>query len=253
MPRLSDSMEEGTILKWLKGDGETVSEGEELLEVETDKATVTVTAEAEGVLRILVEEGATVAVGTVIGSAGRGSAEPRNDAPAPAPAPAAVADPASSRGGDRPVPARARDGAHNGAGPAATPLARRMARVHGVELASLTGSGPRGRITRDDVLAAAGVETPRAAPALESITAPPREPAPAPPPPTAPPPEPGDGEAVPLTRIQLLIARRMSEARSAIPEFEVQTEVVMDEALALRAQLRELPGEHAAASVNDLI
>jgi pyruvate dehydrogenase E2 component (dihydrolipoamide acetyltransferase) len=101
-------------------------------------------------------------------------------------------------------------------------------------LDELTGSGPRGRITRADVLAAAGVEVP--APSLT--------PAPAPV---------AAGDAVGLTRIQQVIARRMSESRSSIPEFEVSTEVAMDVALALRAQLRELPGDGAVPSVNDFI
>jgi pyruvate dehydrogenase E2 component (dihydrolipoamide acetyltransferase) len=170
MPRLSDSMEEGTILKWLAADGDEVAPGQELLEVETDKATVTVECEVAGALRILVEEGSTVSVGTVIAQAG-------SDVEAPAPA---VSQPAN--GGARSAPAPA---ASNGAR-LVTPLARRAAREHGVVLDELTGSGPRGRITRADVLAAAGVEVP--APSLT--------PAPAPV---------AAGDAVGLTRIQQVI------------------------------------------------
>jgi pyruvate dehydrogenase E2 component (dihydrolipoyllysine-residue acetyltransferase) len=245
MPRLSDSMEEGTILSWLAADGDAVQAGQELLEVETDKATVTVTSEVAGVLRILVEAGSTVAVGTIIAQAGASTAAPDDarlrggnghdplqpDAPSPAAAPGPVG----------PV-------LDNGSR-AATPLARRAAREHGVRLEELSGSGPRGRITRTDVLAAAGVELPSPPPVAARGAAVPASPSS---------PVPGGagaprGDTVALTRIQQVIARRMSESRTAVPEFEVQTEVGMDDALALRARLRELNGEAPVPSINDLI
>ena len=121
MPRLSDSMEEGTIVRWLKRDGDRVTHGEPLAEVETDKATVTFDADADGTLRILVQEGETVPIGQPIAQIG-----------------AAVA------------PARADNGRAK-----ASPLARRIARESGVDLSVLTGSGPGGRIVRSDVTAAA--------------------------------------------------------------------------------------------------
>jgi pyruvate dehydrogenase E2 component (dihydrolipoamide acetyltransferase) len=259
LPRLSDSMEEGTILKWLVADGDAVEVGQELLEVETDKATVTVESEFAGVLRILVEEGSTVAVGTVIAEAGAASAEATHPtaaperaserepagnghapaaAPTPAPAPVTTSAPATPAS-----PSGARHG--NGSRPA-TPLARRAAREHGVRLEELSGSGPRGRITRADVFAAAGVPLPgRAAPG-DTVAVPNATESPSPAPAAL-------GETIALTRIQQLIARRMSESRTSVPEFEVQTEVAMDEALALRSQLRELDGMITVPSVNDLI
>jgi pyruvate dehydrogenase E2 component (dihydrolipoyllysine-residue acetyltransferase) len=134
MPRLSDSMEEGTIVRWLKQDGENVVQGEPLAEVETDKATVTFDADADGTLRILVGEGETVPIGRPIAQIGE---------PAPA---------------ERQANGR----------PKASPLARRLARESGVDLSQLTGSGPGGRIVKADVTAAgppAQAEAPAAPPA----------------------------------------------------------------------------------------
>ncbi|MBV9604382.1 MAG: E3 binding domain-containing protein, partial [Solirubrobacterales bacterium] len=134
MPRLSDSMEEGTIVRWLKQDGERVSEGEPLAEVETDKATVTFDADAEGTLQILVAEGETVRIGGVIARIGEASVS-------------AVAAP--------PRNGRAK----------ASPLARRMAREAGIDLSQLSGSGPGGRIVKADVSSVAPAPAAPAAPA----------------------------------------------------------------------------------------
>jgi pyruvate dehydrogenase E2 component (dihydrolipoamide acetyltransferase) len=139
MPRLSDSMEEGTIVRWLKQDGDEVSKGEPLAEVETDKATVMFDADADGTLRILAGEGETVAIGGVIGSIG--DALPRSPAPAgprpAAPAPAAAGKPSDAGNGSDRVKA--------------SPLARRIARESEVDLRGLSGSGPGGRIVKADV------------------------------------------------------------------------------------------------------
>src|SRR5919197_342857 len=140
MPRLSDSMEEGTIVRWLVEDGQEVKTGEEIVEIETDKATMSYEADADGALRIVAAEGDTLPIGAVIASIGGQRA-----APAP--------------------PASAPDaGSTNGAGAErvkASPVARRLARERGVELGALNGSGPGGRIVKADVLAA--VEAPGAA------------------------------------------------------------------------------------------
>jgi pyruvate dehydrogenase E2 component (dihydrolipoamide acetyltransferase) len=125
MPRLSDSMTEGTIVRWLKADGDAVKRGEEIVEVETDKATVGYEAEAAGTLSIRQPEGAVVAVGTVIAEIGDGA----------------------------PVAVRASGGA---ARVKASPLARRLAHELGVELSAVSGSGPHGRVIKRDVVAAAG-------------------------------------------------------------------------------------------------
>ena len=218
LPRLSDSMEEGTILSWLKADGDTVAAGEELVEIETDKATMTYEAPADGTLAIVAAAGDTLPVGAPIARIG---------------AEAGVASPPPEA--DEPARLDARPG---GATVVATPIARRLAGVHGIDLATLSGSGPRGRVTRADVAAAAGLAV---------------APEPAAPPPAEPPPA-ADVEIRELTRLQLVIARRMTEAKATVPEFQVQTEVDMDAALDLRARLKEAAAEAGAApSVNDLI
>ncbi len=246
MPQLSDSMEEGTLIKWLKRDGERVAPGDELVEVETDKATVTVNADMEGVLSIVAAEGMTVAVGELIARLAPASedldvapeiADKAPAEPAPPVVTSATAAPAPAAG----VPERVADG--NGH-PAATPLARRAARLHGVTLAAVSGTGPRGRITRDDVLEAAGIAKP------PPEAAPPE----AAPPAVAAIPAVDGAEAQRFSRLQQLIARRMSESRATIPEFEVQTDVVMDEAVALRERLRgAVDGEQPLPSLNDLV
>jgi pyruvate dehydrogenase E2 component (dihydrolipoamide acetyltransferase) len=262
MPRLSDSMQEGTILTWLAADGDDIVEGQELVEVETDKATMTQLSEASGVLSIVVAEGTTVAVDEVIARlepAGVGAVGPSPATapeagagePAAASEPVAVSVPAAApEAAAAPVPAQSGNGhaAANGASVPATPMARRIAGVHGIDLASLAGSGPRGRVVRADVMAAAGLaqELAREEPV--------RDPAPAPQPNGA------DGsrsgtERVTLSRLQQLIARRMAEAKATIPEFQVQTEVEMTAAVAFRAQLKELASSQGvpAPSLNDLI
>ena len=228
MPKLSDSMEEGLVLQWLIEDGQPVSVGDELVEIETDKAAMTYAAEVEGTLEIVVEEGATVAVGEVIARVG-------------------ARQPASKR------VARSDNGAVavSALEPRATPVARRLAAEHGVALAELSGTGPRGRITKADVLSAAGREPP--APAGEPPS-PPREP---------PSPAPVSGtnggaanSAEELSRVQQLIARRMAEAKATIPHFQVQTEVTMDGAISVRSELKALARSDrgdAVPSVNDLI
>jgi pyruvate dehydrogenase E2 component (dihydrolipoamide acetyltransferase) len=233
MPRLADAMEHGTILSWLIDDGQPVAKGEDLVEIETDKATVTHQAEAEGILEVAAPEGATLAVGETIARIGSlvsqvGDAAP---APTPAPAPAETSAPAPAR---REAPA------------VATPLAHRVARAHGVSLSALAGTGPRGRITRRDVLHAAGIGAPQ--PSTNG---------------DAPPPPPlrdagdssrGTPTVTTPTRLQALIARRMVEAKSTVPEFGVQTEVAMDAVVALRAQVRDQAQEgDVAPSLNDFV
>lgn len=231
MPRLSDSMEEGTVLAWLVAAGEAVAVGQDLVEIETDKATMTYQAEAAGVLEILAEEGTTLAVGEPIARLGDG-------APIPAESAATASPPASPT-----PPAAGRDSA---AGVVATPLARRAARIHGVALDSIaTGSGPRGRIVKADVLAAAGL-TAAAAPS-QSATA-------APPPVTAP--TAGAKGAANLhepTRLQRTIAQRMAEAKATVPHFQVETEARVDATLRLRAELKAGAGERPVPSFNDFV
>jgi pyruvate dehydrogenase E2 component (dihydrolipoamide acetyltransferase) len=274
MPRLSDSMAEGTILTWLAADGDDIVEGQELVEVETDKATMTQLSEASGVLSIVVAEGTTVAVGEVIArlqpAGAPTSAEEHTTGGDDAAEPTAEPEPG-------PVPVSALSGnghaAGNGTSVPATPMARRIAGAHGIDLASLAGSGPRGRVVRADVIAAAGLD--EAAPAAAGAV---RDPAPAsaatpaadvrtadartadartPDARTPDGPAAGRGgtERVALSRLQQLVARRMAEAKATIPEFQVQTEVEMTAAVAFRAQLKELAASQGlpAPSLNDLI
>jgi pyruvate dehydrogenase E2 component (dihydrolipoamide acetyltransferase) len=129
MPRLSDSMEEGTIIRWLKGSGDSVSAGEELVEIETDKASMAYDAEASGTLTIVAQEGKTVRVGAVIARIGA-TREPSSQA--------------GTNGRARQTSLRVN----------ASPLARRLARERGIDLSRLNGTGPGGRIVKRDVEAA---------------------------------------------------------------------------------------------------
>jgi pyruvate dehydrogenase E2 component (dihydrolipoamide acetyltransferase) len=239
MPKLSDSMEEGTILSWLKRDGEQVLTGEDLVEIETDKATITHPAGASGILRIMAAEGASLPVGAPIADIGDGDAAAVARGASVAASAETVIGPAvvmPSAAAASPVSSRAGR---------ATPLARRVAEVHGVALADVHGSGPQGRMTRADVLTRAGLTvTPSPLPGSPETPAAPVAPAPAPK---------SGAETRQLTRVQQVIARRMAEANATVPHFQVQTEVAMDEAIALRAQLKTLSGDDPAPSFNDII
>jgi pyruvate dehydrogenase E2 component (dihydrolipoamide acetyltransferase) len=254
MPKLSDSMEEGTILSWLVAAGAEVAPGQDLLEVETDKANMTVEAEGSGALEILVEEGETVAVGVPIARLGGGGAPTPAAIPSPEPA-----DHAPTASTAEPTIAASGPGANGATPPAAastrrsTPLARRLAQVHGIAIDSIgTGSGIGGRIVKADVLASAGIE---------------EKPAPKSPPAAAAPAR-GDAGAdaaaavetakggsrtVELSRLQTVIARRMAEAKATVPHFQVETEVRMDASIRLRAELRRIAGEGPVPSFNDMI
>ena len=251
LPRLGQGMESGVIVRWLKSEGEPVAKGEPLYELDTDKVTQEVESELDGVLTKIVvpegdvEVGATVAVIESDGASGapaEASAEspaeaqreaPAEDSPAdgaevpvPAAEPAPAAAPPAADGRTAAAPARLK----------ASPLARRMARERGVDLASLQGTGPEGRILADDVeRAASGAATPAAA-----STAPSALPA-------------GEVETVPLTSIRKTIARRLTEAWSA-PVFQLGVSADMTEVLALREQLVERLAEgDAKPTVNDVL
>jgi pyruvate dehydrogenase E2 component (dihydrolipoamide acetyltransferase) len=230
MPRLSDSMEEATVTRWLKRPGDAVAKGEELVEVETDKATVVYEAEVAGILEeILVEEGGTALLGAPIArlrTAG-GAAAPAPVAAPTAPVEVAAAAPVVV---ERPAKEnRAR----------ATPVARRLANDLGVGLDGIAGSGPGGRIVGSDIRTAQ-VAAPSAVP--EPVAAPT-------------PADSGGRGAVaelPQTATQRTIAQRMSESRSEIPEFTLEAEIRMGAAAALRNQLKT-SGREPVPSYNDLI
>jgi pyruvate dehydrogenase E2 component (dihydrolipoamide acetyltransferase) len=253
MPRLSDSMEEGTILQWLKGVGDEVKRGDELVEIETDKANMTYEASDEGVLiEIVAEEGDTLPIGEVIARIGEAGERPASQdgagkkpatraekgEPEPERAPAKTAE----RPEERPAPQTDGDGRVK-----ASPIARRMARDLNVELSRIEGSGPGGRIVKADVEAAAG-EAP-AAPRREE-----RRPAPAPAA-AAPSPETakGDVETVELNRLQQTVARRMAESKATVPHFYLETEIDMTETVKVRAELKEIAGDSPAPTFNDMV
>jgi pyruvate dehydrogenase E2 component (dihydrolipoamide acetyltransferase) len=214
MPKLSDSMADAVIIRWLKAPGDTFRRGEALIEVETDKATVIYEAEADGTLAsILVPEGSAAAVGQPIATLANGDAGPRRSpAPAPRPVEAASAD-------DGPGPGRSN----------ATPVARRTAVELGVSLHGLAGTGPGGRITREDVLRAA-----ESRPAVRPAAG-------------------GKGETtlVELTPTQATIARRMAESAATVPVFTVSSDIDMSTIAALRREARERP--EAVPSINDFV
>lgn len=277
MPRLSDSMEEGTILRWLKSAGEQVSRGEELAEIETDKATMTYEADADGVLEIVAEEGATLPIGDVIARLLADGEEPSGNGASAAPAAEEPASPPegneSETGGHPAAPAAVADYEHADAaapsgesaddgaretlpstGPApaaptgsdgerikASPVARRVAQDRGVDLRDVTGSGPGGRIVRADVESAARASAPAPMPSPSAGTTTERGT------------NRGDVTTTEPSRIQQVIARRMAESRATIPSFEITTEVDMGAAVALRSQLKEISGDAPPPSYNDMV
>jgi pyruvate dehydrogenase E2 component (dihydrolipoamide acetyltransferase) len=268
MPKLSDTMEEGTIVEWKKKTGDEVKAGEVIAEVESDKATFDLEAESGGVLSILVEQGVPAKIGAPIATIGEASAAPAkaktatakpkepesppqvveenaavpaSGAPPPAGAvPAAATSPASGEveeSDERAPDVPSTDG--NGDGLVkASPLAKRLASEMGVDIASLKGSGPDGRIVKEDVLAAAG----------PSRTAERRRPE------AAPRAAGPDVEVVEPSRMQATIARRMAEAKSTVPEFTVTVEARVDEAVSMRQQLKDsVPGADKVTMTDMLV
>jgi pyruvate dehydrogenase E2 component (dihydrolipoamide acetyltransferase) len=237
LPRLGQGMEAGTIVKWLKSEGDQVEKGEPLYELDTDKVTQEVEAEASGVLlKIAVSEG-EVEVGKTIafigeqgeqveappeeradGDAARQVREARERAqaePERGEAKAQVVEPARTDGRVK-----------------ASPLARRIARERGVDLAAVTGTGPEGRVVAEDVERAATAPAPVAAPAA----APAAE----------------EAEVVKLSSMRRTIARRMTEAWQA-PAFQLELSVDMTAALAFRARLKEMAGDERAPTISDVL
>jgi pyruvate dehydrogenase E2 component (dihydrolipoamide acetyltransferase) len=254
MPRLSDSMEEGTILKWLVAEGDEVRTGQPLVEVETDKAVVTYEADVDAtVLALVVGEGASAPVGSPIAVFGEvGEALTQRSSPEALAAAVALPDapPVSSATEQAPP-------ASSGGRVKASPLARRVAAELNVDLAALSGSGPHGRVIRLDVERAAGAgaagvtnghavaDTAAPAPSSEAPAAGAEESA-----------EPGSAKGQTTrrqpTRIQQTVVRRMSESRATVPDIELRNELDMTDAVALREQLRGPAGD-ALPSFNDLI
>jgi pyruvate dehydrogenase E2 component (dihydrolipoyllysine-residue acetyltransferase) len=261
MPRLSDSMEEGTVLRWLKSAGDEVTVGEELVEIETDKANMVYESDLAGTItEILAQEGDTLPVGEPIARVGEasevvsgngGGAGAASPEPAEAPAPAAPPAPAASTA-TSPSPA-AVDGGDGRV--KASPIAKRIARDRGLDLQGLSGSGPGGRIVKADVEKA--LEAGAAAPAAPAAPAP--APAAAPTGPTpgvAEKPETAKGQVqvLELTKLQQTVARRMAESKATAPHFYLQAEVDMTAAVDGRATLKAQAKEgESVPTFNDMV
>ncbi|HEY2768717.1 MAG TPA: dihydrolipoamide acetyltransferase family protein [Solirubrobacteraceae bacterium] len=250
MPRLSDTMEEGTILRWLKRSGERVSRGEELVEIETDKAAMIYESDEDGVLEIAVDEGETLPVGATIAHIGAATG-PNEQAAADPAAPTQVA-PQPDRAAPQPSAGTPQpDTANPPPRVKASPVARRVARERKVDLDRMTGSGPGGRIVKADVEAAAAGKAPAGhGSAISDGGVPTSEP----PPPLAERVATAKGETtiVELTRTQQTIARRMAESKATVPDFSLRVEIDMDACVALRGELKRLSPEQAP-TYNDMV
>jgi pyruvate dehydrogenase E2 component (dihydrolipoamide acetyltransferase) len=277
MPRLSDSMEEGTVLKWLVDVGGEVKRGEPLVEIETDKANMTYEADTDGVLiEVVAQEGETLPIGNVIarigaageevrdaGSEARGNgaqaqAEETSEEPDSEPE---QAEPEEAEAEEQPTEAKAPDTRHpapdtsDGNGRVkASPVARRMAREMGVELSGLQGTGPGGRIVKADIEAAAkggGIAVKERPAETEPAEAEePRTPEPATGTPAA---DGAKGQTTTqeLTRLQRTVSRRMAESKATAPDFELHMEIDMTGCVELRSRLKEVADP--APSFNDMV
>ncbi len=247
MPSMGADMTEGTIAKWLIAEGESVSRGDKLAEIETDKTVVEMEAYAEGLLRkIVVKEGTLVPVGTVIAYVGDAddeipevAAAPESEEAAPAPdvpAPSVSTQASASEQPAAPPPAAPTPVAAPGGRVKASPIARKIAEEKGINIAAVPGTGPGGRITKSDV---------------ENFT-----------------PSPGfavsggrapvvmDGADTPLTSMRQAIARVTVKSKTETPHYYVTHEVNMGPAMTFRAQLNEAlddEGNNDRVSVNDMV
>ncbi len=269
MPALSPTMTEGKLAKWTVKEGDTVESGDVMAEIETDKATMEVEAVDEGTIgKILVAEGTDgVAVNDVIAllledgedasalegadvSAGAAPAAAPAEAPATAAAPAAAPAPAAAVPAPAPAPV-----ASGGARVFASPLARRIAVMEGLDLTAISGTGPHGRIVKRDVDAALAAGTGKAAPAAPAAAPTAAEAAPV----AAAGIEAGlldllpPYEAVENSGMRKTIAKRLTAAARDIPHFNVTADVEMDALMAMRKELNGREGADYKISVNDFV
>ncbi len=257
MPRLSDSMEEGTVLKWLVEVGGEVKRGQPLVEIETDKANMTHDADTDGVLlEVLANEGDTLAIGEPIARVGEEGEAPSGggEAQPPAEKESAVEEPQPDPEPEPETAAPAPSGSDDGERVKASPVARRVAGEMGVDLAAVRGTGPGGRVVKADVEKAA--QDGRAKPAAEPAAA--EEPAAKEPEskPAAAAPKgeagaKGEPEVVELTRLQRTVSRRMAESKATAPDFTLELDVDMTMCIELRTRLKEST-EHPP-SFNDMV
>ncbi|MCF2872232.1 pyruvate dehydrogenase complex dihydrolipoamide acetyltransferase [Octadecabacter sp. G9-8] len=258
MPALSPTMEEGTLAKWLVKEGDTVQSGDLLAEIETDKATMEFEAVDEGVIgKILVAEGTEgVKVNTAIAVIGEEGEDMSAPAAAPAsPEPAAKAEAGTPAATAAAAPAPTAAPSKDGSRLFATPLARRIARDKGLDLASITGSGPHGRIIKADVENATAQPAAAAAPATATSDTPAAALATGPS--TAQVTAMYEGrtfEEVKLDGMRKIIAARLTEAKQTVPHFYLRRDIQLDALLKFRSQLNKtLEPRGVKLSVNDFI
>src|SRR6478672_1589708 len=284
MPKMGDAMEEGTLLRWLKQVGDEVEVGDPIAEIETDKVSLEIEASEGGVFtKMLVEEGQAVPIGTPIATIGAEGetveaepqpvaaqagtpAAPRAEAAAPAPetqpvaaqqsaapaAPAAttIAPPPSGTNGVGDATAVSRE---PGERLRASPIVKRLAAEHGIDLNAIAGSGPGGRIVKDDIMpyVTGARQAPAAAQPAQQVAAPAAAPQPAAAPAATGAP---GGVAREMSRVRRTTGRRMLESKQTIPHFYVSTVVDMDAAAAFREQVNAQAKDDASkVSFNDLI
>jgi pyruvate dehydrogenase E2 component (dihydrolipoamide acetyltransferase) len=250
MPRLSDSMEEGTILQWLKQPGEAVAIGDELVEIETDKANMAYEADVAGTLsEILVQEGETVAIGTpiaVVGDSGDGTERSAAGPVAREGGPAGGSKPSSTPPLSRhpqTETVQAPEAADGNGRPKASPVARRIAKEKGLDLGKLRGSGPGGRIVKADVENAESDAAPAAAPTSSPAA-------------VSEGPETAKGQTTyeDLSKLQSTISRRMAESKATAPHFYLEAEIDMSRLVAARGQIKAGAKEgDVVPSFNDMV
>jgi pyruvate dehydrogenase E2 component (dihydrolipoamide acetyltransferase) len=250
MPKLGFDMAEGTLVRWLVGEGETIAKGEVIAEIETDKATVEVEAQTSGMVhKHLAQEGALVPIGTpiaILGEAGETidvdalvgstleSEPPSGDDATPA-APPAAAPPAVESPVATPEPAPAELEGRLPGGVKASPVARCMATEHGLDLARIRGTGPGGRIVKRDVEAA--LQTAPALPLPAAMVTPSKR----------------ESVREPLSKLRAIIGKRMTQAKQQVPHFYVTVEMDAAPLLSLRKQFNALLPEEEKLSINDFI
>jgi pyruvate dehydrogenase E2 component (dihydrolipoamide acetyltransferase) len=248
MPKLSDTMSEGTLVKWLKKEGDSIAIDEDIAEVETDKATMTMPSFAEGILhKIYVQEGQTVVLGAALALVLEDGEEPPADADtapagdAKAPAPAAeapakseaAAAPAATPAPAAPAPAPV---ANSSSRIKASPLARKVAKEKGIDLARVTGSGPGGRIVKKDVENAPVGGGGGSLGLLPPATAKP-------------------DRSVPLTGMRRVISQRLLESKTTIPHFYLNIEIDTEPLMNLREQVNAASTSNGGPkyTVNDFV
>jgi pyruvate dehydrogenase E2 component (dihydrolipoamide acetyltransferase) len=218
MPRLGDDMEQGTIARWLKSDGDEIATGDDLVEIETDKATETYEAEDEGVLEIVAGQGDTVSVGEVIARLGEGSGDGRTgDAEQ-------SSDDDDGNDGDENA-----DGDGDGQA-GASPVAARMAVDAGLDVETIEGTGRGGQVTKADVQEAEGAPTPLPGAGPK-----------------------GGADVTELSRAQLAVARRTAESRATVPDLTLAVDVDMTRAVEARNGLAEAAGGAQVPSLADFV